>query len=167
MLETNHGDARDAAAEWARGAERVLVACAKALDLCEPEEVLSYPRRLIPGYDELLRSTDLAQVTDDEFWQLCSQLLALVAPVMIVERQVRWVPDGASTTEGAYCLEVSAAGNPVRLDPAALVRQVFDSETPQATILVSLAEYQFDSATHRGTVPETVITRTFGSGRGV
>jgi hypothetical protein len=128
---------------------------------------LVYPRRLIPSYDEFLRSIDLAQVTEDGFWQLCSQLLALVAQVMIVERQARWVPDRASTTESVYYLEVPTAGNSVWLDSAALVKQVLDSEAPQATMLVSLAEYQLDSASYRGSEPETGITRTFGSERGV
>lgn len=138
---------KDYTGEWGEEANRLLVATARAAGLPEPEGVLAEPRRLVPALDGLLATIPLEEISDDEFWNLNAQLMALVAQVLIVERSAQWVPGGKiSEFSDDYVVEVSTGDRISRIDPAVLVRQVLEGPNASATALISLAESRIDNS---------------------
>lgn len=129
--------------EWASGARTLLVTTARRVAIRPPELVLEDPGALFPVFDQLLSSVPLTDLTEDEFYMLFTQLVSLIAQVLMIEHGAIWIldEDPRSISNENYVLsrKSSSEETPYKVDPFLLVKAELASEHPDFERLVKRA----------------------------
>ena len=127
--------------EWAEGARNLLTNVASSIGLPDPAATPEQPQVLVPYLDGLLASVPIDAMSDDQFWNLNAQLIAVSAQILVVTKGAHWVldEDSGSPSHGKFVLSRSDEIKSARhFDPAAGVHEVLTQTNPTVEKIVAI-----------------------------
>ncbi|MGK3202062.1 hypothetical protein [Amycolatopsis sp. MEPSY49] len=127
--------------EWAEGARNLLTNVASSVGLPDPAATPEQPQVLVPYLDGLLASVSIDAMSEDQFWNLNAQLIAVSAQILVVTKGAHWVldEDSGSPFHGKFVLSMPDEIKTARyFDPAAGVHEVLMQTNPTVEKIVAI-----------------------------